>query len=70
MKEIGTFEKANIQTENDYIIIISGGEKIYLDNNGNKIQDIQSLKKEDYPEKIGEYEKVQITLENVYYTKK
>ena len=70
MKEIGTYDKANIQTENDYIIIISGGEKTYLDNNGNKIQDIQSLKKEDYPEKIGEYEKVQITLENVYYTKK
>lgn len=69
MKQITSKEKANIQTEKDYIVIISNEEKTYVDNNGNKIQDVTTLKKEDYPDKIGEYNKIVITVENVYYTK-
>ena len=71
MKEIAKIEKPGVQTENDdYIIIIDNEEKMYFDNNGNKIQDTSKLKKENYPDKIGDYSKEQVTLENVYYIKK
>ena len=71
MKEIAKIEKPGVQTENDdYIVIIDNEEKMYFDNNGNKIQDISKLKKENYPDKIGDYSKEQVTVENVYYIKK
>ena len=71
MKKIISIEKPNIQTENeDYIIINNNDEKIYFDNNGNKIEDISNLKKENYPDKIGDYFKQQVTVENVYYVRK
>lgn len=71
MKEIAKIEKPGVQTENDdYIIIIDNEEKMYFDNNGNKIQDTSKLKKENYPDKIGDYSKEQVTVENVYYIKK
>ena len=71
MKEIIKVEKPEIRSENeDYIIIIDNEEKMYFDNNGNKIQDLSNLKKENYPDKIGDYSKEQVTIENVYYVKK
>lgn len=70
MKQVVSVEKPNIQTEDDYIIIINDEEKTYLDNNGNKIQDISTLKQADYPDEIGNYKKLQVTVENVYYVKK
>ena len=71
MKEIAKIEKPGVQTENDdYIVIIDNEEKMYFDNNGNKIQDTSKLKKENYPDKIGDYSKEQVTVENVYYIKK
>ena len=71
MKEFIKVEKPSVQTENeDYIIIKSNDEKKYFDNNGNEIKDISNLKREDYPEKIGDYYKEQVTIENVYYVKK
>lgn len=69
MKETLNISKANIQTENNYIAISNDEEKFYLDENGNTIEDISSLKKANYPDKIGEYKKEQITIENVYYIK-
>ena len=70
MKQVVSVEKPNIQTEDDYIIIINDEEKTYLDNNGNKIQDISTLKQANYPDEIGNYKKLQVTVENVYYVKK
>ena len=70
MREIIKITKPTVRIEDDYIEISNDKEKIYLDNNGNKIQDTTSLKKQNYPEEIGEYKKEQITLENVYYIKK
>ena len=71
MKEMVKIEKPGVQTENDdYIVIIDNEEKMYFDNNGNKIQDTSKLKKENYPDKIGDYSKEQVTVENVYYIKK
>ena len=36
----------------------------------NNIRNISKLKKENYPDKIGDYSKEQVTVENVYYIKK
>lgn len=70
MEKEYSMEKPNISIQDDYIIITNENNTAYLDNNGNKIEDITTLKKEDYPSKIGEYEKEQLTTENIYYVKK
>lgn len=63
-------ENPSVSIQDDYVIISDNENKTYLDNNGNRIEDITKLKKENYPSKIGEYEKEQITTENIYYVKK
>ena len=70
MEKTASVEGATIQIQDDYIIIANDQEKIYLDNDGNKIEDITSLKNTSFPDQIGDYQKEQITIENVYYTKK
>ena len=70
MKNVLTEKVSNIQIEDDYVIVIGDDKKDYLDNDGNLIQDISGLKKESYPDTIGDYNKVQVTVENVYYLKK
>ena len=70
MEKVVSVEKANIQIQDEYIIITNEEEKIYLDNNGNKIEDIANLKNTSFPDEIGDYKKEQTTIENVYYIKK
>lgn len=67
MKEITSIKNANIIQEDDYCLIYNENEKIYIDNNGKKIDDISKLKTQNYPDLIGEYKKVQVTLDFVYY---
>lgn len=69
MEKVLDISKANIQIQNDYVVILNNEEKSYLDNDGNKIEDTSNLKRADFPEKIGDYKKEQITIENVYYIK-
>lgn len=69
MKKVATVSKANTQIQNDYIIVSNDKEKIYLDDDGNLIKDASSLKNTEFPDKIGDYKKEQITIENVYYIK-
>ena len=69
MEKVLDISKANIQIQNDYVVILNNEEKFYLDNDGNKIEDTSNLKRADFPEKIGDYKKEQITIENVYYIK-
>ena len=69
MQQILTIDKPNIQIQDEYIIISKDQEKIYLDNNGNKIEDTSNLKNTSFPDEIGDYQKEQITIENVYYRK-
>ena len=45
-------------------------KKIYLDENGNQIQDETRIQNKSFPEEIGDYKKEQVTIENVYYIKK
>ena len=70
MKKFEEIEKPSVLVEDDYIVISGEDEKLYFDNDGNVIKDTSSLKKENYPDKIGDYSKEQITVENVYYVKK
>ena len=70
MKNVLTEKVSNIQIEDDYVVVIGDDKKDYLDNDGNLIQDISGVKKESYPDTIGDYNKVQVTVENVYYVMK
>ena len=70
MKKIEEVEKPSVFVEDDYIVVASGDKKIYLDNDGKVIEDTSNLKRESYPDIIGDYNKEQVTVENVYYVKK
>ena len=63
-------KNANINRQEDYIIVSNENEKVYLDNNGNIINDTTNIKQVNNPDKIGEYEKEQISIEKIYYIKK
>ena len=65
-----TIKKANINILEEYIIVSNEIEKVYLDNKGNIIKDTTKLKQINNPEKIGEYEKEQFSIEKIYYVKK
>lgn len=70
MENVVTISKPNIQIQDNYVVISNGEEKIYLNNDGNKIEDTSNLKNTTFPDEIGDYKKEQITIENIYYTKK
>ena len=70
MKKIEEVEKPSVFVEDDYIVVASGDKKIYLDNDGKVIEDTSNLKRESYPDIIGDYNKEQVTVENVSYVKK
>ena len=65
-----TMKNANINRQEDYIIVLNENEKVYLDNYGNIINDTTIIKSVNNPDKIGEYEKEQISVEKIYYIKK
>ena len=69
MKQILSMQNANIDIRDDYVLIYNESEKKYLKNDGTIIEDISKLKLTNFPDKIGEYNKKQVTLENIYYTK-
>ena len=64
---------ATLQNNTNYVKIVSKDETIYLDKDGNKIDEksdivINDLKKK-LPDKIGNYKKQQNTLDDAYYEK-
>ena len=67
MDKVLELEKPNISIQDDYVIISNETNKIYLDNQGNIINDISNLKKENFPDKIKEFKKEIFTLEDIYY---
>ena len=69
MKKVIEIESPNIDLKKDYVIISNENQKIYLDNEGTRMQETESLKVSSFPEKIGEYKREQITIDNIYYTK-
>ena len=69
MQEIISMENANISIYDEYIIISNKNEKIYIENNGRINNDSESLKNITYPDRIGDYNKEHIYMEEVYYIK-
>lgn len=73
MELVTKMKNARVQNQNNYIKVYNSKESIYLDKEGNKIEEsaeiVQNELKTQLPDKIGEYKKVQYSLEDVYYEK-
>ena len=73
LENICKMKNASITQETDYIIISNNKEKIYFDNNGNKISEnsdiVTNSKNQELPDKIKDYSKIQYSLEDAYYMK-
>lgn len=69
MKKVLEVENPNIELKKDYVIISNENQKSFLDKNGNEIKDVQNLEKSYFPDKVGEYKKMQITIDTLYYIK-
>ena len=64
---------ATIQNNTNYVKIVSKDETVYLDKDGNKIDEksdiVKNELKKKLPDKIGNYKKQQNTLDDAYYEK-
>ena len=73
LEEIISMKSATVQNEDDYVIISNKKEKVFLDKDGNKIEENSELVsnelKRKMPETIGEFKKQQISLDDAYYEK-
>ena len=73
LEEVVSMKSANVQNENTYIKISNKKEEIFLDKEGNKIEEKSDIVENDLkrrlPEKIGKYKKKQYSLDDVYYEK-
>ena len=71
LEEIVSMKSAIIQNEDNFVKIYNKKEDIFLDKDGNKIEEnseiVQNDLKKKLPEKIGNYKKQQITLDDVFY---
>ena len=73
LEEVVSMKSANVQNENDFIKIYNKKEEIFLDRDGNKIEEKSNIVENDLkrklPQIIGKYKKKQDSLDNVYYEK-
>ena len=69
MEKVLEMNEPNIQIQDEYIIVSNEDKKVYIDKTGNIIEDTSNLGKTIFPDKIGEYTKNQVSLENIYYSK-
>lgn len=71
LEEVVSMKSATIQNEEDFVKIYNKKEKVFLDKDGNKIEENSEVVKNNLekklPEKIGDYKKQQITLDEVFY---
>lgn len=74
MEKVLSIKSATIQNENNYILVYNDKEKVFLDKEGNRIEENSEIVKEELnkklPQQIGKYKKQQITLDDVYYEAK
>ena len=69
MQKVLEIDSPSVQAQDEFIVISTAQERIYLDKNGNKIEDKSKIQQENLPEKIGEYTKKQVTIDSIYYSK-
>lgn len=73
LEEIVSMKSAIIENENNHIKISNKKEKVFLDKDGNRIEENSEIVEKDLkiklPEKIGEYKRIQHTLDDVFYEK-
>ena len=73
LKEVISLKNASVQNEENHIKVYNKDEEIYIDKDGNKIDDKSEIVKNDLkrkmPAKIGEYKKKQSSLDDAYYEK-
>ena len=73
LEEIVSMKSATVENENNYIKILNKKEKIFLDKDGNKIEEdseiVENELKRKLPEKIGDYKRTQHSLDDVFYEK-
>ena len=66
-------KSATVENENNYIKILNKKEKLFLDKEGNKIEENSTIVENDLkrklPEKIGDYKRTQHSLDDVFYEK-
>lgn len=71
IKLTAEMDNANLINKNNHIILYNNKDKVFLDNEGNKIEEDSDIVKKDsekdWPEKIKDFEKVQVSLKDVYY---
>ena len=71
LENICSIENAIIDNENGYIAIYNDKETIYIDNNGNSLkkdsEEFKNIILKNFPETIGNYKKIQASLDNIYY---
>ncbi len=69
IENVLSVSNANVELQDDFIIISNDEGKQYLDNTGKIMDDTSKIQNINLPDKIGEYKRIQITVENVYYEK-
>ena len=73
LERVVSMKSATVQNENNHIKVFNKEEEIFLDKDGNKIEETSEIIKNDLkrnlPEKIKKYTKKQNSLDNVYYEK-
>ena len=73
MDEIAKMKSATLQNENEYVKLSNDKKSVLFDKDGNKIDETSEIVKKDtkkkMPEKIGEYKKRQMSLDDAYYEK-
>lgn len=71
LERICTIENCKIENQNGYITIYNNKEKYYFDEYGNKLEEdsekLRNILSKNFPETIGNYKKVQASLDNIYY---
>ena len=74
LKNICDLKNVSIDIQDEYLIVYNDDEKIFIDNSGNIISEDSDIVKDSkvqvLPSKIGDYDKIQYSLEDAYYMKK
>ena len=74
LKNICDLKNVSIDIQDEYLIVYNDDEKIFIDNSGYIISEDSDIVKDSkvqvLPSKIGDYDKIQYSLEDAYYMKK